>query len=91
MERMAEKKKKSLTFEQALEKLDKIVTRIEAGEVGLEASITQYEEGIALIRQCREILAKAEKKIEVLTRETSGELTAAECDENEPFTKGLAS
>ncbi len=56
-------------FEEALEQLEAIIERIESGEVGLEESIGQYEQGAKLIRHCRSILDRAEKKIEELTVE----------------------
>jgi exodeoxyribonuclease VII small subunit len=69
-----------ITFEQALARLERIVAEIEAGKVPLEKSIERYAEGIALIKQCRVILASAESKIKLLTAaegqalEVAGEL-----------------
>ena len=57
-----------LSFEQALEKLEQIVSEIEEGEVPLEESIARYAEGIALIKQCRAILSQAEQKIQLLAK-----------------------
>jgi len=57
-----------MTFEQALARLEAIVQRIESGEVGLERSIAEYEQGVALIRRCKDILEKAEQRVEVLSR-----------------------
>ncbi len=56
-----------LTFEQALTQLEAIVDRIEAGEVGLEAAIADYEKGVALLKRCRSILDHAEQRITELT------------------------
>ncbi|MGD9691605.1 MAG: exodeoxyribonuclease VII small subunit [Phycisphaerales bacterium] len=56
-----------LTFEQALAQLEAIVDRIEAGEVGLEAAIADYEKGVALLKRCRSILDHAEQRITELT------------------------
>ena len=64
-----EQKKYKLTFEKALEKLEAIVTAIEEGQVPLEESIDKYAEGIELVKRCRAILDKAEKKIQLLSRE----------------------
>ena len=65
---MAEKKGKDdvseLGFEQAIKALTEIVSRIETGRIPLQQSIEQYEKGMALIKHCRGILQKAEKKIE---------------------------
>jgi exodeoxyribonuclease VII small subunit len=58
-----------LTFEQAIEDLTGIVEKIELGEIPLQESIEQYEKGMALIKHCRTILQKAEKKIEQISQE----------------------
>ena len=55
-----------LTFEQAIETLGRIVQKIETGQVPLEESLLQYEQGMALIGHCRNILLDAEKRIEVI-------------------------
>ncbi len=68
--------KQKLTFEQAMETLETIVTEIEQGEVSLEQSIEKYAEGIKLIQQCRGILDAAEKKIQLLSRGEGGKLVA---------------
>jgi len=79
---MAEEKK--LTFEEALEKLESIVSAIEEGKVPLEESIAKYAEGIQLVKQCRAILDDAERKIQLLAKGEGGELTpAGELDEPE--------
>jgi exodeoxyribonuclease VII small subunit len=54
------------SFEQALERLEQIVACLEEGQAGLSESLAQYEEGVKLLRQCHEMLAQAERKIEVL-------------------------
>jgi len=63
-----------MTFEEALAKLEQIVTQIETGKVSLEQSIEKYAEGIELIKQCRTILDSAEKKIQVLAQGQDGGL-----------------
>lgn len=55
-----------LTFEQAIEQLGGIVQKIEAGQVPLEESLRQYEQGMGLIGHCRKILLEAEKRIELI-------------------------
>jgi len=83
-----------VSFEKALEKLEKIVEALESGDITLEDALTRYEEGIKLSRLCQEKLATAEKKIEILTRTAKGELTrepfAADADANAE-TKSLRS
>jgi exodeoxyribonuclease VII small subunit len=58
-----------LTFEQAIHQLKDIVSKIEQGEIPLQDSLDQYEKGMALIKHCRGILQKAEKRIEKISRE----------------------
>ena len=64
------KKDKEPSFEQNLEKLQSIVEKIESGELGLEDMIKQYEDGIKLIKACREILDTAELKINKLLEDS---------------------
>ncbi|MFW5840512.1 MAG: exodeoxyribonuclease VII small subunit [Planctomycetota bacterium] len=65
---------KKLSFEQSLEKLEKIVAEIEAGHVPLETSIARYAEGIELVKQCRKTLDAAERKIQMLTKGSDDQL-----------------
>jgi exodeoxyribonuclease VII small subunit len=54
-------------FEQALGQLESIIERIESGQIGLEKSIAEYERGVGLIRRCRQVLDRAEQRVEELT------------------------
>ncbi len=58
-----------LGFEEAIKQLVGIVGRIEQGEIPLQNSLEQYEKGMALIKHCREILGKAEERIEKIAQE----------------------
>ena len=66
---MAEKKK---TFEQAMIRLEEIVTQLEKGEAPLEESLKLFEEGMTLMKQCSALLDKAEQKVSKLTVGTVG-------------------
>ncbi len=57
----------SLSFEQAVERLELIITQIESGEIGLERAVAEYERGAALIARCRSILDQAEQKVAELS------------------------
>ena len=61
-----------LSFEKALEGLEKIAERLEAGDLELEAALAAFEEGVGLARRCAEQLREAERRIEVLTQEGDG-------------------
>ncbi len=58
-----------VSFEVALGEVEAIIRRIEAGEVGLEASIKEYERGVALIKRCREVLDRVEQRVVDLTEQ----------------------
>ncbi len=61
-----------IKFEKALERLEKIVEDLEAGNIPLEDALKKYEEGVKLSALCQKRLSQAEKKIEVLTRTLDG-------------------
>ncbi len=56
-----------LGFEEAIKELTAIVAKIEQGQIPLQDSISQYEKGMALIKHCKDILEKAEKRIEKIS------------------------
>jgi exodeoxyribonuclease VII small subunit len=58
---------KPTDFEHALEQLEAITASIEQGDIGLEASLSQYEQGIKLIKQCHDTLLRVEQRIEELS------------------------
>lgn len=62
------------TFEEAIEKLESIIDRIESGEVGLEDSLGEYEQGMKLVTRCRTILDRAQQKFAELTVDEQGGL-----------------
>lgn len=62
----ATKTKKKESFETALERLEKIVTSLEDGELSLEEAIRAFEQGTKLVKTCEERLNEAKKRIEVL-------------------------
>lgn len=55
------------SFEEALADLERIVRRLEGGELGLEESLAEYEKGVRLIRVCHRLLADAEQRIQIVT------------------------
>lgn len=63
---------KSLTFEQALQELETIVTQLERGDVALEKSIAIYERGEALKAHCDSLLKQAEQKVEKIRLNQDG-------------------
>jgi exodeoxyribonuclease VII small subunit len=63
-----------LSFEQAIQRLEQIVADREGAELPLEEVLKKYEEGTGLVRFCSVKLDEAEKKIELLTQKSNGEV-----------------
>ncbi len=59
-------------FEPAMKRLEEIVEKMESGDLPLEDLIVRYEEGMKLVKVCQERLAAAEKRIEIITRNSAG-------------------
>ena len=73
------RKKASVDFEQSLADLQTLVERLENGELSLEDSLTAFEQGIRLTRDCQGALAQAEQKVQQLL-ERDGELVEEPLD-----------
>ncbi|KIP98384.1 MULTISPECIES: exodeoxyribonuclease VII small subunit [Pseudomonas] len=78
------RKKAALDFEQSLTDLQTIVERLENGELSLEESLSAFEQGISLTRDCQASLTQAEQKVQILL-ERDGELEAAPFETDEPL------
>lgn len=65
---------KAKTFESSLGDLEKIVRKLEDGEMSLEDSLKLFEDGVKLSRECQERLNQAERRIEVLLKDSDGKL-----------------
>ncbi len=55
-----------LSFEDSIQAVEDIIERIESGEIGLEKSIAEYERGMVLLNRCKDVLRKAEQRVEEL-------------------------
>ena len=67
------RKKATADFEHALADLQTLVERLENGELSLEDSLSSFEQGIRLTRDCQAALTQAEQKVQMLL-ERDGEL-----------------
>jgi exodeoxyribonuclease VII small subunit len=61
-------------FEDAFQKLESIVKKLEGGNLSLEESLKAFEEGVRLSRFCSKKLDEAEKKLEILLKDSNGRL-----------------
>ncbi len=75
------KKKESLEFEAAFDRLEEIVSKLESGESSLDESLSLYQEGIKLVNSCSEKLENAEQSIKQLMSDNTGNLSVEEFDE----------
>lgn len=66
--------KKEVTFEKAMEQLEKVVASLESGGLSLEKSLKQFEQGMKLSQYCSEKLDETEKKITLLMERNLGSI-----------------
>jgi exodeoxyribonuclease VII small subunit len=60
-------------FEAALAKLEEIVKKLENGELSLDSALELFEEGVKLSRFCHTKLEEAERRVEILLKNGSGQ------------------
>ena len=72
-------KKHPIEFEKAFTELENLVQRMEAGDQSLEKSVDDFQAGMNLIKTLQEQLLEAEQKVDILLKDSNGELHA------EPF------
>lgn len=73
-----------MTFEEKLERLKEIVETLEAPDtLELDASLTLFEEGVGLVRSCRELLEAAEVRVQNVSEEGNNDSEADSIPESE--------
>lgn len=82
MPKQLPKESKTLDFEASLNTLDSLVNKLEGGELSLEESLSAFEKGINLTRQCQQHLNNAEQKVSILVGKDD-ELQLADFDSPE--------
>ena len=65
--------KKEENFESKMEELEKIVQELEKGDLSLEDSVSKFEEGMRISKECNTLLNNVEKKISIIL-EKNGEI-----------------
>ncbi len=68
------------SFEEQIKELENIVADLEKGELSLDESVTKFEEGIKISKDCNKILDEAEKKISILIKNDDGETSEEDFD-----------
>jgi len=69
-----------MTFETSLRRLEEILTALEGQQVGLDASLKLFEEGVEVLRSASAELAKAETKVQMLLEKSDGGFELREMD-----------
>ncbi|MCR5090192.1 MAG: exodeoxyribonuclease VII small subunit [Oscillospiraceae bacterium] len=64
---------KKLSFEESMKRLEEIVTHLEKGDISLQESLTLFEEGSSLLKDCSRMLDEAEQKVVQLRKSTNRE------------------
>lgn len=72
-----------LTFEKALAELEKVVARMEGGELSLEQALAAHKRGLELAKLCQARLEAAQQQIQVLEGEVLRPLAAASAGGND--------
>jgi len=70
-----------MKFEEALKRLEKIVSDLENGDLALDEALEKYEEGIRLSKVCAKKLEAARKKVEILLKAEDGSFELKPFDE----------
>ncbi len=63
---MPKKAEAPVTFENALQQLEQIVSRLESGELPLEEALNEFERGVQLARSGQQTLQAAEQRVQIL-------------------------
>ena len=72
---------KKASFEDAMKRIEEIVSELERGELPLEKSLDRFEEAVKLARSCQKTLDAAQKRISKLVRNESDSFTLEPLDE----------
>ena len=80
--------KKEATFEQHLDEVESAIRKLEGGDTALEDSIDVYAEAMGHLKACHTVLAKAEKRLEIVRKSVEG-AAAAPADVDDDGVKPL--
>lgn len=69
------------SFEASLQELERVVDRLEGGELSLEEALQCFEQGVKSAARCRETLKAVEMRVELLLKDRSGALTVENFDQ----------
>lgn len=81
--------KETKNFETALKKLESITKKLESEDISLEESLNLFEEGIRLVKFLQTKLSEAERKVEILVKDTEEKFHLEEFSEESEEKNGF--
>ena len=66
-------KEKDNTFEEALQKLERAVEKLDEGSLSLEEALSTFEDGVRWSRECHQFLEKAEERVGIILKNENGD------------------
>lgn len=78
---MSDEKASTPTFETTVSQLEQIVAELENGQLDLDKSLVLFEQGVGLIKEGQRALAKAEQRVQTLSKQTDGGLSLSDFDD----------
>ena len=63
---------KEMNFEETMKRLEEIAVELEKNDLDLDSSVSKFEEGMKLSKQCSKMLEDAEKRISILVKTEDG-------------------
>ena len=64
---------KENTFEEALQKLERAVEKLDEGSLSLEEALSNFEDGVRWSRECHQFLEKAEERVRIILKNENGD------------------
>ena len=77
---MKKKEEADISYEEAMKRLETIVSELESNELSLDDSIEKFKEGVTLSNHCSSLLNKAEKSVKILIEQSNGEMKEEDFD-----------
>ncbi len=74
---------KTKSFEEMIDELEEIVTRLESGDAPLDEAVRLFEKGMKISVSCHDKLEKAEQKVKILTESQTGEVVETDMESGE--------
>ena len=62
-----------MSYNDAMKRIEEIVTALEAGGTSLDETLKMFEEGAKLLKECQQELEQAEKRIDGIRLEDSAD------------------